>query len=162
MAKVFVQFADASQQAVVGVFGCAQDATAYPNQGLIDDTDARYLAFVNPASTLSGAKDAQIAIIEAAYQAAIQKPVSYMGTTFQADNDAQTMLTKTLVSGAVPTGFFWLDANNAQVGMTFAQLQGLAATMLTQRQAAFAKKAGLKQQIRSATTVAAVQAITWS
>ncbi|MCL9851201.1 DUF4376 domain-containing protein [Ralstonia solanacearum P673] len=104
---------------------------------------------------------AQIAIIEAAYQAAIQQPVSYMAATFQADQGSQDTLAKCLVAGAVPTGMFWLDANNNQVAMTFAQLQGLAGAMLTQGQTAFAKKTSLKAQIRAATTVASVQAVVW-
>lgn len=115
-----------------------------------------------PAPTLAQAQAAQIATIEAAYQNAIQQQVSYMSTTFQADEDSQDVLAKALVAGSVPAGFFWLDKNNGQVSMTFAQLQGLAAVMLTQGQTAFAKKTGLKQQIGTATTVAAVEAITWS
>ncbi len=114
------------------------------------------------AQILAAAQASQIAIIESAYQAAIQQPVSYMSTTFQADLASQDVLAKSLVPGAVPASFFWLDANNNQVPMTFAQLQGLAGAMLTQGQAAFAKKTGLKQQIRAATTVAAVQAVVWS
>ncbi len=161
MTKVFVQFADSGATVVVGVFGCAQDPVAFPNQGNIDSSDPRYQAYVNPASTLTGAQAAQIAIVEAAYQTAIQQPVSYMSTTFQADQDSQGVLTKSLVAGAVPAGFFWLDKNNAQVSMTFAQLQGLASAMLAQGQTAFAKKTTLKQRINAATTVAAVQAITW-
>jgi len=113
------------------------------------------------AQLLASAQAAQIEIIEAAYQNAIQQPVSYMSTAFQADLDSQGVLAKSLVAGSVPVGFFWLDANNTQVSMTFAQLQGLAGAMLVQGQTAFAKKTGLKQQIRAATTAAAVQAIAW-
>lgn len=115
-----------------------------------------------PPPTLTDAQSLQIAEIEASYQSAIQLPVSYMGTTFQADATSQDVLTKSLAPGSVPSGFFWLDANNNQVPMTFQQLQGLAAAMLAQGQTAFAKKTMLKQQVRSATTVSAVQAITWS
>ncbi|HBD37523.1 DUF4376 domain-containing protein [Cupriavidus metallidurans] len=112
--------------------------------------------------TLAQVQTAQIAIIEAAYQVAIQQPVSYMSTTFQADLESQDVLARSLVPGAVPSGFFWLDANNSQVPMTFAQLQGLAGAMLAQGQAAFSKKTGLKQQIRAATSIFAAQSIVWS
>lgn len=115
-----------------------------------------------PPVTLESMQFDKLKEVESAYQAAIQLPVSYMGTTFQADEDSQTVLTKSLSPGSVPGGFFWLDANNSQVSMTFPQLQGLAAAMLAQGQAAFAKKTVLKQQIRNATSVATVQAITWS
>lgn len=103
----------------------------------------------------------QIATLEAAYIAAIQLPVAYMGSTFQADLDSQNVLTKCLVAGAVPAGFYWLDATNVQVPMTFVQLQGLAGVMLAQGQAAFAKLQGLKTAARDATTAATVQAVIW-
>jgi len=112
--------------------------------------------------TLAEAQAAQIATLTAAYNAAIQLPISYMGTTFQADSGSQDKLTKSLVAGTVPAGFYWLDANNVEVAMTFVQLQGLASVMLAQGQVAFTKLQGYKTEVRAATSVAAVQAITWA
>jgi len=54
MTTVYVQFTDATETTVKAVFGNPQDATAYPNQATLDSTDARYQAFVNPASTPAG------------------------------------------------------------------------------------------------------------
>jgi hypothetical protein len=114
------------------------------------------------AQLLSTAQSTQIAAIESAYQAAIQQPVAYMNTTFQADKDSQDVLTKCLVAGSVPSGFYWLDENNAQVVMTFAQLQGLASAILVQGQAAFAHLQAKKSAVKAVTTtVADVQAIVW-
>lgn len=113
------------------------------------------------ANQLGAIVASQIALIESAYQGAIQLPVAYLGATFQADQGSQDVLAKVLVAGSVPAGMFWLDASNAPVQMSFAQLQGLAGAMLAQGQTAFAKKTSLKQQIRAAQTVQAVQAITW-
>lgn len=48
MTTKFVQFSDASKTIITSVFGCAQDSATYPNQAEIDDTDPRYLAFLNP------------------------------------------------------------------------------------------------------------------
>ena len=48
MGKVFVQFSDESQARVSSVFGCGQDPDTFPNQGEIDDDDARYTAFLLP------------------------------------------------------------------------------------------------------------------
>lgn len=119
---------------------------------------------VDPRSlmTLSELQGAQVARIEAAYQAAIQAPVSYMSTLFQADEASQSILARCLSAGSVPTGFFWLDAQNNQVAMSYAQLQGLAAAMLAQGQTAFAKKTQLKTQIRAATTRTGVDAVVWA
>lgn len=113
------------------------------------------------AAALAAAKSAQIATLGAAYNTAIQQPVSYMSTTFQADSTSQQTLTRCLVSGSVPTGFYWLDANNVQVPMTFAQLQGLASAMLVQGQAAFTRLQTRKASVNGATTVSAVQAVVW-
>lgn len=111
--------------------------------------------------SLAEFQSSQIDLIEAAYKNAIQQPIAYMGTTFQADAASQDVLSKVLVAGAVPLGMFWLDADNNQVQMTFPQLQGLAGAMLIRGQAAFAKKTILKQQIRAAETVDAVLAVVW-
>lgn len=113
------------------------------------------------APNLGKAQAAQITALEDAYNTDIQLPVGYMGTIFQADDPSQAVLTKCLVAGSVPAGFYWLDANNIQVVMTFAQLQGLATAMLTQGQTAFVKRQTLKAQVRAATTLSAVQAVVW-
>lgn len=113
------------------------------------------------AQLLATAKSAQIAILASAYNTAIQQSVSYMSTTFQADSASQQTLTRCLVAGSVPTGFYWLDANNVQVSMTFAQLQGLASAMLVQGQTAFTRLQTRKASVNSATTDSAVQAVVW-
>lgn len=118
-----------------------------------------------PGITLAQAQAAQLALIDAAYESAMQIPVAYMGTTFQADAASQDVLTKTLSAltptGSTPTGFYWVDTANNQVAMTLIQLQGLATTMLAQGWSAFQHKQTQKAAIRAATTVAAVQSITW-
>lgn len=107
------------------------------------------------------AQTQQLALLAAAYAAAIQQPVAYLDTSFQAGEASQIVLTKVLVVGAVSDGFFWLDANNQPVVMTFAQLQGLAGAMLAQGQAAFAKLQQLKATVRNATAIADVLAVVW-
>jgi hypothetical protein len=120
---------------------------------------------VAPSITLMQAQAAQLALIGAAYESAYQLPVAYIGTTFQADAGSQDVLSKTLAAltpnGATPTGFYWADTNNVQVPMSLSQLQGLASAMMTQGWAAFQHKQSQKAAIRAATTVAAVQSITW-
>jgi|GEM_PF-1266511 len=52
--KVYVQFSDETETTIVSSFGCPQDATTYPNQAMLDSSDQRYQAFINPASTAAG------------------------------------------------------------------------------------------------------------
>lgn len=114
-----------------------------------------------PAIALAQAQTDRCNALSGAYNVEIQRDVQYMGTEFQADDASQIVLTKVLVAGSVPEGFFWLDANNVQVPMSYAQLQGLAGAILAYGQTAFAKLQQLKDQVRAAATVADVQAVIW-
>lgn len=70
----YVQFSDASQMAVVSVFGCPQDLTEYPNQGEVPDDDPRYLAFIDPPPdylAINGAKLQQLIQLAAAQKSAL-------------------------------------------------------------------------------------------
>jgi hypothetical protein len=172
MQKFYVQYD--SFGAVIGRLSSDGDV---PSGNYLEVTDATTMAqtindgwavvngsLVPPTSEqlITTAQAIQIAAIEADYQVAIQHPVEYMDTTFQADKDSQDVLTKCLVAGSVPTGFYWLDANNVQVIMTFAQLQGLAGAMLVQGQTAFAHLQAKKSAIKAVTTtVVDVQSIVW-
>ena len=145
---------------------------SYPGDGSLDHlVPGNYSAITlavadairNPPPSLDDIKTARKSLLEADYQLVIQQPVSYMGTTFQTDLDSQNTLSKVLVAlpGATPPGFYWVDATNAQVPMTFAQLQGLAGAMMTQGWTAFQKLQTLKASINACTTPAAVDNITW-
>jgi hypothetical protein len=77
---MFVQFTDSTETKIAAVFGCAQDPTAYPNQGDIPDTDARYLAFINPnqlPSQAQAALDKSDTTIIRCYSAGVATPTSW-------------------------------------------------------------------------------------
>lgn len=81
-----------------------------------DNADYReYLAWVDAGNTAmprssqtsADAKSAQMAIVETAYRAAAQQPVSYVQTMFQADVASQAGVAKALVAGPpLPPDFF--------------------------------------------------------
>ncbi len=48
MTTIFVQFDDDKELKIVSVFGNPQDVETHPNQGSVEDDDARYLAFISP------------------------------------------------------------------------------------------------------------------
>ncbi len=73
---IYVAYTDSTETTVSTLFSCAQDKTGYPYQGTIEDSDPRYLAFVNPASTLTGAQEVQTATVSAACEAAITAGIS--------------------------------------------------------------------------------------
>jgi len=113
--------------------------------------------------SLASAQSVQIDLMDSSYQSAVTAPIAYMGTTFQADQASQDLIASVLTAagGALPAGFAWYDVNNAPVTMTFAQLQGLAASILGRGQPLFIHKQTQKAAIRAASTVAQVQAVTW-
>lgn len=120
----------------------------------------------NPiARPVADIKAAKIAQLEKNYRAAVQQPVAYMGTTFQADTGSQAILTATLVtlnaSGAVPPNFGWWDINNVKVPMTLAELNGLAGAMFDQGWVAFQKKQTKKADARNAANAAQANAVAW-
>lgn len=123
------------------------------------------------AELVAEAQAAQKAIIDAAYAAAVTTDVSFtcasgVTKTYQADPDSQTLVTQATqgyeIAGATPAGFYWVAADNTHVPFTLADLQGLYTAILSQGWAAFQKRQTKKASILAATTVAAVQAVTWS
>jgi hypothetical protein len=54
MSNISVQFSDATLSAIVAVFCGPQDGAEYPHQGQVEDSDQRYIAFINPGQTVSG------------------------------------------------------------------------------------------------------------
>jgi len=120
--------------------------------------------------TLQEAQAQQINSLWQAYQTATQAPVSYTSKggvtkTYQADPQSVANLTQMLLAfqaaAATPSGFYWVAADNTQVPFTYADMQGLAAAFGAQGAAAFQRLRALKAEIKAATTVSAVQAITW-
>jgi hypothetical protein len=121
-----------------------------------------------PVSPLAQAQAAQIALMAAAYQGAIAQNVTFttaggVSKAFQADpgsiSNVQSMLAA--YKTAVPTGFYWLAADNTQVAFTLADLQGLAKAMGDQGWSAFQRLQVAKASIAAAMTVAAAQAVVW-
>jgi hypothetical protein len=120
--------------------------------------------------TLAQVQAAQIAVLNQGYSTAIQQPVSYTSKggvtkTYQASAASVANLTQMLLafqaSQTVPDGFYWVSEDNTQVPFTYADMQALANALGMQGASMFAKLQTLKGQVNAATTIAAVQSITW-
>lgn len=118
---------------------------------------------------MGDAQKAAATRIDAAFAAAVIATIAYTSVagvvqTFQADAGSQDVLLKAVIgygAAGVPPGFFWKAADNTPVPFTVADLQGLYAAMLSRGWAAFQARAAKKHAIATASTVAAVEAITW-
>lgn len=53
METIHVQFSDDQQITIIASFSCPQDENTYQNLGEVDELDPRYIAFINPWSTLN-------------------------------------------------------------------------------------------------------------
>lgn len=115
------------------------------------------------ATALEVVRAGRIKYIEDTYKSMVSANADYMGTTFQADEESQTLIVKVLTSlgGASPAGFGWYDINNTKKLMTFAELQGLSGLLLMRGQPLFDIRQARKAEIRLATTIAEINAITW-
>lgn len=127
-------------------------------------TSVPYVIADLPIALLSANKMEDLGI---AYLTARYMDVSYMGTNFQADDESQRLLSRSLngMNGTAPADFYWKASNNTEVPMTFAEAQGLASAMFNQGWAAFKN-----YQIKKALVAAAVannsitdlEAISWT
>jgi hypothetical protein len=128
------------------------------NPGARQFVNGTLVAYTAPI-TLEQAKASKLAEVLKDYESANQEPIAYMNTTFQADYKSQDMVSKALSAGSVTSDFYWLDANNNKVPMTYAQLQGLAVLLLERTQANFDNLQTKKAAINTAKTVKQVQSI---
>lgn len=48
MTTVYVQFSDPRQERIINAFSSPQDRAVWPNMGEVEDSDPRYVAFLNP------------------------------------------------------------------------------------------------------------------
>jgi len=143
------------------VYAYAADGSqdAYIKVGLVPISDAE-LALMR-APTLEEVRSKQISIIESAYTAEKESPITYAGHVFQADAGSVELMTQ--VASALPAGagIGWYDIANIEVSLTDVQFAELRGAILMRGQPLFKKRRQLKDAINSAKTVADVEAISW-
>jgi hypothetical protein len=147
-----------------------QDCINNPNKWMIVAGALQLTPAPTAEQLLATAKTSQLTVLAAGYQTAIVQPVSYAsvgGVTkkFQADAGSVANVQATLAglskAGATPTGFYWVSADNTQVPFSYADIQGLAAAMLSQGWSAFAHLQAQKAIVNASSTVSAVQGVVW-
>ncbi len=135
------------------------------NNALGTQPTATQLASTLATLQLQAAKAQQLQLLAAAYQAAMTAPIAYMGTTFANDPVHQQILSRAVqaftLAGAVPSGFFVPDSNNAKVSMTLAQLQGMVPVVSASEWAATQTWVSVQEQVAAASTITEVQAVVW-
>lgn len=120
---------------------------------------------------VAAAAVAKVAELAAAYWVANSQPVEFTtasGTraAFDADvaarDNLKDMMAAHQAAQATPEGFFWVSADNTKVApFSYGDMQALAAAIGARGWANFQHLQNLKDQLRGAQTVAAVEAIKW-
>jgi hypothetical protein len=131
-------------------------------------SDGKIVVVPYAGPTLHEAKAAQIATLNAAFRAAGTAPVSFTtaaGATarFSQSDEAKAYLGQCIDAGATAwTLNLWIDASGSPVApFTFADLQGLAAAFEAAETPAYSDLLAKVADVQAATTVAAVQAVTF-
>ena len=123
---------------------------------------------------LAQVQAAQVSALQAAYQAAINAPVTFenaagvtstypAGSTVALNGATSTQNLNDCIAAGAPawTLGHWLDTNNTAQVFTYADLQGLAAAMEAQEVYDWTDLVAKVAEVQAATTTAAVEAITF-
>ena len=140
-------------------------------QNWIWNGSAIVAATPDPVVQLAAAKSTQSQLMQTAYQNAISAPVTYTTAAGTTANFAQDITSKNNLSDAILGSQktqvwdlnIWLDDTGATVTpFTYADLEGLSAAMEAYDTPKYTELLTLIAQINAATTVSAVQAISWT
>ncbi len=114
------------------------------------------------ATPIGLARMGKLMDLGAEYARAISADIDYNGASFQADAPSRTKLLEVLSTlTTVPTGFYWVTADNAQVPFTITDLKTLAGAMMERGWRAFAKLQALKAAVRAAEDATTIEAVAW-
>jgi len=122
--------------------------------------------WVIPANALTDAQTARSSYIDAQLEIVIaSSTVTYNGNSYQVDRVSSGLITSAVVAvGAgipLPTGFVWRTSNNINVPFAQADLVALGGLALQNTNTLYAHSWAQKALINAATTIDAVNAITW-
>lgn len=110
------------------------------------------------------AKKEKISEIAVYKDIALYANVEFNGATYIASNNASANISGALLLSILnsTTEHTWLDANDNPIVLSVAQLTQLGNLIATQRNTAYTRESILRNQIRNASTIEEVNAITWA
>ena len=118
------------------------------------------------AAALLVAKTAKIEELEAAYNAAISADVTYNAVVFQSGDTTRQNLSEAVANyvasaNTLPDPFTWRAKDNSDVAFTTTDIKALAALVGTQKTTAIYNLQTKKDATTAASTIAAVNTISW-
>jgi hypothetical protein len=161
----------------IGSHAYVEEPSSYPDNEIVCTQDQAQnpglYQIVNGTVTesLTAAQSVQTTLIQNACIAAQTAPLTFttqggVTKTFPMDLQSQSnlrgaVLSYVLMGESFPTEFVWKATDGTYVPFTVADLKALGSLLTIQVQTAWAKEQALLTEIASATTVSAVQAITF-
>lgn len=161
---------DSNNQLHDDMNGQALTLPTWPS-GMTIATQAQIDAILNPPPTLTEAQASKTAELYADYETQISNNFTFTtqgGVTqsFQATttaiNDIQGVLLGLQSTKTVPSGFYWVAADNTQVPFTYNDVQNLANGIMSLAWFYFQRLQAQKAAVRAATTVAEVNSVLWN
>lgn len=139
---------------------------------------ADYLAWVAagnaptplPLPTLDQVKAKKIADLYGSFAGATYADIAFTNAAavianYQTDEGSRARVSRALASytpaGAVPTGFYWVDAANVRQTTTLADLQGLAKAIADREWSLFQHLQTKKADVKAAADIPTVNAVAW-
>jgi hypothetical protein len=123
-----------------------------------------------PAALLIAAKTARIAVMQVAYDAALNTDIEFttaaaITADFQVTDQSIGNMKATIAgfgdTGVAPADFYWVAKDNSHPVFTFADIQGLARAVSERAWVDFKNLQTKKQAVKDAADVTAVNAINW-
>lgn len=114
--------------------------------------------------TTKRAQEQKIRYLEESSNIQMYGLIQYMGYEFSADQESVRRINACITMftyAPPPADFYWLSADNVKVSMTYQQLVGLGAAMISNGWETFKKLQRLKDEVRSLTEITNIDAVTW-
>ena len=131
--------------------------------GMVQNTDGSFSA---PGSSLAQAQSSQITLLRSACQSAITGGFtsSALGSAYNYPSDPTSQSNLNTVAGSPSGGSLWCESGGvwAMKAHTQAQAQAVLASFVAWLNSCQTQLATLTGEVNAATTVSAVQAITWT
>ena len=131
--------------------------------GMVQNTDGTFSA---PGPTLAQAQTSQIALLRASCQSAITGGFtsSALGSAYNYPSDPTSQSNLNTVAGSPSGGSLWCESGGvwSLKAHTQAQAQAVLASFVAWLNACQSQLVTLSAEVTAATTVAAVQAISWT
>jgi len=157
--SVHVQFSDESKTNILSVFGGPQPDGYFDNLGEVEESDSRYLAFLDAVATPEPTAADVIAATRYGHETA---GITVSGVPIDTGRDSQALIAGAALSAVIDNTYVctWKTVNGP-VSLTATQLIGIATAVRAHVQACFDRESVLLAAVADKTYTDAMLAEGW-